>query len=482
MARRILALDIGSYALKAAIVESTLRKSRVLGLFQQQRDPERPLVDQLQEFRTAHALEADTTLSCLPGDAVSLRFLELPFTRPRQLKQTVPFELSSQLPFTPDAIVADFHLVQRTEEGAVILAVATPKVALTEHLNILAAAGFSPTSVNVSTLPPLTLLQFAGVDLSGSIALLDIGVDRTTVLFLRNGVLQGVRTLSIGLNRVGGFPTFLRDLQWTLLAFGGDATALPERFFLCGGGSRISRLREELTQALSAHVVPFHELSLPLMSETQQQEQGVYATCLGLGLREALGLTAPAVNLRQGMFVHQEHHETVRKEISRLAWLAAGVAAAAGLTFGLEMHRLNTRYETLRQEIRHVFTTTVPEIQTIVSEKAQLQDALETLHARQRLFQGTTTVSPLELLRQLSAAMPDHISLDLDEWTFYTDSVRLKGSTTSFDAAETIKATASRLGVFKDVQLKDVKTTTGGKKVSFGLQLILTQQAAGGQP
>jgi general secretion pathway protein L len=145
------------------------------------------------------------------------------------------------------------------------------------------------------------------------------------------------------------------------------------------------------------------------------------------------------------------------------------------------MYRLNAQYGALRQEIRQVFTATVPEIQTIVSEKAQLQDALDALHARQRLLQGTTTVSPLELLRQLSAAMPDHVSLDLDEWTFDADSVRLKGSTTSFDATETIKATASGLGVFKDVQLKDVKTATGGKKVSFGLHLTLKQNTVDSQ-
>lgn len=481
MARRILSLDIGGYSFKAVLMENTLRRSRVLGLFQRHRDPERSLVEQLQEFRTANALQADTTLSCLPGDAVSLRFLELPFTRLRQLEQTVPFELSSQLPFPPDSVVTDFHIIQRTGNSSILIAVATPKVTLTEHLETLAAAGFNPTSVNVAVFPPLTLLQFAGIDLSGATAILDIGVDRTTILLLRDGVLQGVRTLSIGLNRTGGFPAFLQTIQWTMLAFGGEADALPKRFFLCGGGSRISRLREELAQALAAEIIPFHELSLPLMSDTQQQEQGVYAVCLGLGLREALGLTTPAVNLRQGIFVHQEHRETVRKEILRLTWLAAGAAAAAGLAFGLEMYRLHTQYWALRQEIRHVFTSTVPEIQTIVSEKAQLRDALETLRTRHRLLQGTTTVSPLELLRQLSVAIPSHVSLDLDEWTFDTDSVRLKGSTTSFDAAETIKTTASGLGIFKDVQLRDVKTVTGGKKVSFGLQITLNQKAVGSQ-
>ena len=481
MARRILALDIGSYSLKAALIASTLRGSHVLGLFQQRRDPGRSLADQLQEFRTANTLQADTILSCIPGDAVSLRFLELPFTRPRQLAQTVPFELSSQLPFPLDTVVVDFHIVHHTGEGSTILAVATPKHTLTEHLDTLAAAGFNPTRVDVSALPPLTLLQLAEIDLKGSTALLDIGIDRTTLLLLRDGVLQGLRTLSIGLNRTGGFPSLLRELRWTLLALGGAHPAPPERFFLCGGGSRLSRLREELAQTLATDIIPLHELSLPLVPEAQQQDQGVYAVCLGLGLREARGLPTPGVNLRRDLFVHQGHRETIRKEVSRLAWLAASAAAAAGLTFGLEMYRLNTRYETLRQEIRQVFTATAPEIQTIVSEKAQLQDALATLHTRQRLVQGAAMESPLEVLRQLSASLPDQVSLDLDEWTFDTDSIRLKGSTTSFDAAETVKATATDLGVFKDVQLKDVKTVAGGKKVAFSLQMALKQKVVDSQ-
>jgi general secretion pathway protein L len=260
------------------------------------------------------------------------------------------------------------------------------------------------------------------------------------------------------------------------MAQGGDTLPPLGRIFLCGGGSRISRLRDELAQALLAEVIALHELTVPSVPDSLQHDQGVYATCLGLGLREALGLPSPAVNLRQGTFTHQGRREVVRKELSRIGWLVAGVAAAAGVTFALEIHRLNTRYESVRQEIRRVFTTTLPEVQTIVSEKAQLRDAVETLQSRQRLFQGSTTPSPLELLRQLSAALPDQVSLDLEEWTFDTDSIRLRGSTSSFDAAETIKTTASGLGVFRDVQLKDVKAATGGKKVSFGLQLALKEQ------
>ena len=475
MARRILALDIGSYSLKAAVLETTLSGRRVINLVQQRRAAERPLVEQLQEFHAAHMLQADTVLSCLPGDAVSLRFLELPFTRARQLEQIVGFELNDRLPFAPDSVVVDFHIVQRTETGATVLAAAVPKTVLTEHLETLAAVGWRPARVDVAAFTPLTLLHYAGINLNGLTALLDIGVDRTALLLLQDGQLRGVRTISIGLNREGGFPAFIQELRWTLLALSGEQGALPERFFLCGGGSRLSRLCDELAEALTAPIIPFHELPLPLVPEAQQREQGVYATCLGLGLHAALGLSTPAVNLRRDASAHQEQRETLRQEFSRLGRLAAGVAAAAGLTFTLEMYRLNTRYEALRQEIRKTFVAALPETLTIVSEKAQLHEAVDAIHGRRRLLRGAPSESPLELLRRLSAAIPEQINLDVDEWTFDGDVVRLQGSTTSFDAAETIKTTAASLGVFDEAQLKDVKTATGGKKVSFGLQLALAK-------
>ncbi len=476
MARRIVALDIGSHALKAAVIESSLRQRRVLNLCQRPRDPERPLTEQLQEFRTAYALSGDTVLSCLPGDAVFFRMLTLPFTRARQLEQTVPFELASQLPLELNNLVVDFHIVQQTPEGTIVLAVAASKTTLTEHLAMLSEAGFDPARISLAPLAPLALLMAAGADLSGATLLLHIAANRTDLALLHDGALTGLRTLSSGLNHEGGFPSFLRELRWTLLALGNGAAPQPERVFLCGEGSRFSQLCVELQQALTAELVSFDELMIPSIPELFRREQGTYAVCLGLGLQEALGLPSPVVNLRQGSFVHQGQQTAIRRELSHLGWLTAGVAAAAGLTFALAMHGLNTRYDSLRSEIRRVFVATLPEAHTIVNEKAQLQEAVETLRSRQRVWQGAAVGSPLEFLRQLSTMLPAQIRLDLDEWTFDTDAIHLQGSTTSFDSAESIKIAMTNLGLFRDVQLKDVKTTAGGKKVSFSLHLMLGSQ------
>ncbi len=191
-----------------------------------------------------------------------------------------------------------------------------------------------------------------------------------------------------------------------------------------------------------------------------------------MGLHEALRGTTPMVNLRRGEFVPQRHNETVRHESRRLGWLAVGVAAAAALAFMLDLHRLNLRYQALRQETRRAFVATLPDTQTVVNEKAQLEDAVEALQKRQRLLHGSSTGSPLDVLRHLSAVVPEQIALDLDEWAFDEDAIRLQGTTSSFEATEAIKTAVMSLGLFREAQLKDVKTVAGSKKVAFGLQLF----------
>src|SRR5262249_22320931 len=158
--------------------------------------------------------------------------------------------------------------------------------------------------------------------------------------------------------------------------------------FLCGGGAHFSQLHAELAQEFSTEIASFQQLTIPSIAPLQREEQSTFATCLGLGLHEALRGTSPMVNLCQGEFAPQRHDETVRTESRRLGWLATGVAAAASLAFMLDVHRLNTRYQSLRQEVRRTFVAALPETQTVVNEKIQLQDAIEVLQKRQRLLQG----------------------------------------------------------------------------------------------
>lgn len=472
MARRLLALDLGAHTLKAVLLERTLRGCRILGFLRRRRDPNQPLAEQLQALCSGHGGHNVTVLSCLPGDAILYRFLTLPFTRQRQLSQVVPFELDSYLPVAQEEVVIDFQVIGRTSTGTTVLAVAVPKPVLREHIELLQAAGLDPAVVGLAPLAPLSLLRLAQQGQAGSVVVLDIGEQHSAVVLLRDGAVGGFRTLSLGLSREGGFDTFVRELRWTLLALNGRDSALPSCLFLAGGGAYLPQVREELARVLATAVYPLHELVLPAVPPAHRREQAAFAVSLGLGLREAFRVAVPALNLRRGAFACRGRQEGLQQDIARLGWTAAGVVAAAGLAVTLELYRLHARAQLLQQEIRRVFTLTLPEVRTLVNEKAQLQEAVEALQRQHRLLGGAGTASPLEILRQLSMAIPERVSLDLDEWAFDETAVRMRGTTDSFDTAETIKQAVAASGAFREVQLKDVKTVAAGKKVSFALQLV----------
>jgi general secretion pathway protein L len=404
---------------------------------------------------------------------VTHRLLSFPFTNSRQVSQAVPFELEALIPFRVEDLTIAEQIVRRTETGVTALAVATPKTALREHLTALATAGVEPDKVSFAPLAALPLLSLSGADVNGRTALLDVGEHQSSVVLLQDGGVYGLRTVDQGYQEADEGAPLFAVLQWTLLALSGSEGALPTRFFVYGDSAHSPHLKSELERHFSAEVCSFLDLPLPSVAENDRAEQAVFATCLGMGLREALAGSLFAVNLRCGEFSPRVRRDTLRHEWRQLGRLAAAAAIAAGLAVGMDLYHLNSRYHLLRQEVRRVFTAALPEVQTVMNEKAQLEEAIDTLQKRHRLLGGTGAVSPLDVLRQLSAVLPENVPLDLDEWSFDGDAVRLRGITASFEAAETIKTAVTSLGMFRDVQLKDVKTEAGGQKVAFGLQMSL---------
>ena len=473
MARTILALDCGSSAFKAALCERSFGEVRVLGVWSQPRNAQQPESEQLRQFCTQHQLQADTVVTCLPGDVVTHRFLSLPFAQAAQIRQTVPFELETQIPFELEEMLFDFHIVESQAGGSRVLAAAVPQHIVQQHLELCATADLDPTLVEIAPLAPLGLLSAIKTHDTDNCCFLDIGERRASLAAFRNGILVGVRTLSVGIGHIGGFGRFIQELGWTLAALQSKdqgQTGQPACFILAGGGAHIIPLRVELEKVFAVPVLPLSEVSLPLVPEAYRIQQTLFANCLGLLQRESLRLSTPRLNLRQGAFAYQEKGTTQRSEWRRLGWLSAGMAAAASLALSADMYRLDTRYQALKQEIRHVFQTTLPDVRTIVSEKLQLEEAVASLETHTHRG-ARAQASPLEILRQLSTAFPERIRLDLEEVVIDGQVVRLRGTADSFDAAEAITIAARELELFQEVQLKDVKTLVGRKKVSFQLNL-----------
>lgn len=480
MPNRILALDVQGHYLAAVMVESSFRGYRFVGHHFEPRDPSRPLTEQLRDFVNRHHLAADSVLSALSGDTAAFRILDLPFRDRRKLQQTVPFELESQVPFSLEDVIVDFQVISKKADGARVFAALVPRRHLEDHLNVLSQAGLDPAVVDFGPLTTLNVLQLFEGDRPGRYAFLHTNAHQGTLALYRNGALDALRVLNVsGEAEAQGF---VRDVRWSLESFdggppegeGGGGEPLP----LLVGGPESSELSATLQRDLGLTVQCLEDLPLRQIPQELRAHQGAYAPALGLALREIADAPTLGLNFRRDEFAYQRGQREMRQTFAHLGALAIVVLVLFFTSEVVSALRLARDLEALHDRIRTVFTTTLPDVKSIVDESVQLNEEVEKLRKRQQQL-GIPAGGPplaLEVLREVSVRAPTEPRMNVEELSFDADALRLRARTSSFEAVEAVKKSLAECPLFRDVQVKDPRTVPDGS-VEFRLNILFGKGA-----
>jgi general secretion pathway protein L len=496
MAQRVLALELDAHELKAALVETTFRDYRVVGFY---REPvaaaDGSLADQVRSFLQRHQLAANTVLSSLPGDLVTLRTFFLPFRDRKRLDQTVPFELETHVPFGLDEIVVDYHILHRDGAGCSLLAALVLRKDLEEHLAVLTAAGLDPKVIDLAPLATLNVLNLVGNGLPTTFAYVGGNARRMTVALYRNRRLVGLRTLvaaappasepetGTGNGRPHGdtaqIAALIGEIRWTLLALNGAPLDAGLPCIVAGEGLPFDQLGQGLTAHLDVAVRRLDESALRNLPPALRADVGSFASPLGLALREVTPNDALGLNFRRGEFAYHRGQDEVRRALWRTGALAALVVALVITNTYMSYQQLASRLALLQGQIRNVFTQTLPDVRRVTDEKLQLQSEIDAAQKRLHVLAGAAPAggaTAIEVARTIAAAVPDAIKVDLDDYVMDTESVRIKGKTESNQAVDTIKQSLLDTQYFEDVQAKDIKAAPDGK-VDFRLTIVLKKDA-----
>jgi general secretion pathway protein L len=468
----MLALEVGSATLKAVLVESTLRAQRVLGFYAVPRTGSDVAAD-LRTLATTHHLEWDEVVAALAGELVTHRILTLPFADRKRLDQTVPFELETHLPFELDDAVVDYQVLGTNGEGATVLAALAPKAAVRAQLAALAAAGVDPRVLDLAPLAALNVLRGAVGATQADVVVVMLDPGSGTVALLRAGRLAGLRTLGHGLGANGDLAALVREIRWSVLALAGDDAAPALEVWLGGEGARRAEVRAGLAEALGVAPRTIATLLIDSVPAALRAEQAAFAGPLGLALRD--GADAFGVDFRRGEFAYHREREALWRSLAAAAALALVALVLMVATFVLESHRLGARRDALRAEIRQLFTTALPDVHTIVNEKAQLTSEIAALEKQRALYGGLAPSTPraLDILRALTLGTPTDVGLEIEELAVDGDTVRIRGSTRAYEGVEAVKRGLAARPEFRDVQAKDVRASVDGQRVDFRLALTL---------
>ena len=165
MAQTVIGLDIGTWSVKAAILDSGLRRF-TLEQFRQVRleldasgNPVTARTSDAVEEALDGIRERGAIVTAVPGVRVFNRELELPFTDDKRIQSVLGFELEGAFPVAVDDLAYDYVVLDRTEEGSKLLCSAVPKTVLKAFVDELGEADADPKIVCMDTLAAADLVE-----------------------------------------------------------------------------------------------------------------------------------------------------------------------------------------------------------------------------------------------------------------------------------------------------------------------------------
>lgn len=452
MLRRYIALQPGSdgwnYVLAAGDASSAGLQQA--GSFV--RDAQRPLADQLTEI--FGPLHMQDRLACaLPGHSALLRWLEFPFDDPRKIAAALEAELQRQLP----EALSKRTIFQQSTPGGRVLAAAVSNRVIEETLD-----RFDDNREPLGFLGLAPLCYAAALEEPSDRLLLCADADELSLCRLVDGQLVDLRLLP------GRKALSAAELvqQAHLLAHSGSVRLAKMTVLgLNAADPDDIELGQQLQQAGFNLEPAGFEINGKVLDGPFQ-----LLACLAL---TAVRAGSRSLNLRSGPYQLKNDWLLLK----RRALVAAALMFCALLLFGagalLNYQQQSKRLQRVKDRMVQLYQQQFPAEKLLVPAPLQLQSKMKELQKKTAQF-GNSGPGALETLRILSQAIDPQLSLDIRDYVFNDEGLRLTGSTENFDAVSKLLAVLKAQQSFKDVRMLDSKQAPDGQRVDFQMQIQLT--------
>ncbi len=475
MAQRILAIELASDRVRAALAERAWSTFHFVGTYEKVRANDEPDLTGALSRLANEVGNVDIVLSALSGNLVVKRLLEMPFSDMRRLHQVVPYELEEHLPFPVDDGVVAFARVGSEDDKTLVMAAMTRKADLQAHIEMLANAGLDPKTV---TLAPLALAALFARARNGTAptAHMVIEADQTStsmVLLDSGGMPRAIRTLNRGLLSADGTPApsdasnaIVASLRQTLLAHSSEGEHAD--LILTGTAASTPAVRAMLGDALAVKVRDAADFDLSAMFENGRAPiGGRFASCVALLLGEMPSHPAELLNFRQGEFIFRGRVRGGLMPFYTSGVLALVAIALALVHFGLGVwagvHRLNQ----INAQIEQVVTPALGPIDPATA-RATLRDGIIKMDKRLKLIGGNlANHSPLETLTVISRALPSRFPVEMEDFQLDESGVHMTGLADSYATVDQAKRALESSDYFGAIEVSHAKAGSDASKVEF---------------
>ncbi len=532
MAHTVCGIDLGTYSVKLALLEAGFRQTTLRGVDEIIVPPgDAPLLErQMQAAREAlsHLGGEVTPYLALPGDQLSVRVLELPFSEARKIDQVVGYELESQIVNPIEDVVFDYLVAAQRPEGTTVLAAAARREELAAFLATADAQGVHPRSLYAapviyrSLFPAGSAGGFAAesavadapAPIAACRAVLDFGHERTNVCIIRDGNVLFARTIRRGgahltaaiarafgadheraeqakrgeaflaspgrpannplLSKLDAVlrealaPT-IRELRQTLASFSAGTRQDVTSLLVVGGGGRLAGLMTFLEAELG---IPAHHPSVHAVLEGAGGAGGESAGDEGGAPEADVHALAGAIALAAARGSREIDFRrgpfAYRANYSILRQKAghlATLAAAMLLAGGIDVGAKLSSLRTERKALDKDLKTATQELFGKPREDAEAVTELLRKGFREELA-PLPKATAFDLLDQISRKVPpaDKIKLDVAELEIRPKKTFIKGTVDTAAAVDEIAGKLKEIDCFDEVTKGAITEVSGGAK------------------
>ena len=332
------------------------------------------VANDLRAERIAEAMEEagfalDPSVMSFPASRAVFREFDLPFTNDEQIRKVVRFEAESHLPMDVETVVVQNHVLRKAREKSHLLAAAVEKEALLDTLDIIEVAGIDPLMVDLDAICLFNALQGTGVaDESDRLVVVNAQDRETTLLFIEEGHLVGVRSIRLGAHgiqeqqegeaseeensatdaTVREYITRLeREIRRTLTTM--PTKGEPDKVYVLGSGGRVDGLLEAVGGSFGAEAEELDLLSLVDHQLSDEDAEG-FGPDIGVALGLAFklnGVDQIGMDFRQEEVAYTKKFDQVKTPVIMVALLMFLLTAFFSLDKYNEIGRLERNYEQL---------------------------------------------------------------------------------------------------------------------------------------
>lgn len=483
MARQILGLYWDDVQIQACLLERGMAEvvierqacfRRELGEGGQ---PVQDILTELASLKEKLNLPVDTCVVALNEQELMYRQVLRPFADRRKIAATLMAELESLLPVGDDQLLYDFVLTGKDAEGLnQVQTVAARTAPIRALISGLKGLGLEPEMVTAPACAVAAALKtHFELDPVRNYIGLHLGWRETSVAVLHGEQLRYLGGLPFGFSSfkdaaqrldqalAGGIEVeaaelkpLMRELMLKLERLNLD----PETYTVVASGFKIANLPQIFDDLASLSVIepPSLKPEADISSEA----------FMALGLASAALHAEAAIDLRQGELAFTRKMEQMKGWAGTLIKLGVAVLVLWIVGVVIDMAMMSHRVSELDKRLATVFTESMPQGTPRVDALKQMQQQLNKLGGGD---QATDSVEPVDMLRDISAALPAELEVEISSLSIDEGSLSLSGVTASFDSVEKIRLKLATLPYIAEVKVVSANPNKLTGKIDFKLTL-----------